>query len=47
MVTKHRNELKITDQFKGMIKNLSVAHDNIEKMRKKIGKQGEEVPSYL
>ena len=36
MATKHRNELKkITDPVEGMIKNLSEAHDDIEKMMKK------------
>ena len=44
MATKHRNELKkITDPVEGMITNLSEAHDNIEKMKKKIRRQGGEV----
>ena len=48
MGTKHRNELKkITDPVEGMIKNLSEAHDNIEKMRKKTRVRGEEVDKKI
>ena len=48
MATKHRNELKkTTDPVEGMIKNLSEAHDNIEKMIKKTRKQGEEVDKKI
>ena len=48
MATKHRNELnKITDPVEGMIKNLSEAHDNIEKMIKKTRRQGEEVDEKI
>ena len=44
MATKHRNELKkITDPVEGMITNLSTAYDNIEKVKKKIRRRGEEV----
>ena len=48
MATKHRNELKkITDPVEGMINNLSEAHDSIEKMKKKIRSQGEEVDKKI
>ena len=48
MATKHRNELKkITDPVEGMIKNLSEAHDNIEKMKEKIRGRGEEVDKKI
>ena len=48
MASKHRNELqKITDPVQGMIKNLSEANDNIEKMKKKIRRQGEEVDKKI
>ena len=48
MATKHRNELKkITDPVEGMIKNLTEAHDNIEKMMEKTRKQGEEVDKKI
>ena len=48
MATKHRNELKkITDPVEGMIRNLSEAHDNIEKMIQKIRKRGEEVDKNI
>ena len=48
MATKHRNELKkITDPVEGMIKNLSEAHDNIEKMKKKIRRRGKEVDKKI
>jgi len=48
MATKHRDELKkTTDPVEGMIKNLSVAQDNIEMMRKKIRERGEEVDKKI
>ena len=48
MATKHRNELKkITDPVEGMIKNLSEAHNSIEKMKKKIRRRGEEVDKKI
>ena len=48
MATKHRNELKkITDPVEGKIKNLSEAHDNIEKMKKKIRRRGEVVDKKI
>ena len=48
MGTKHRNELKkVTDPIEGMIKNLSEAHNNIEKMIKKTKRQGEEVDKKI
>ena len=48
MGTKHRNELKkITDSVEGMIKNLSEAHYNIEKMKKKSRRRGEEVDKKI
>ena len=48
MATKHRNELKkITDPVEGMITNLSEAHDNIEKIKKKIRRRGEEVDKKI
>ena len=48
MATKHRNELKkITDPVEGMIKNLSEAHDNIEKMMKKTRRRGKEVDKKI
>ena len=48
MATKHRNELKkITDPVEGMIKNLSEAHDNIEKMMEKTRRRGEEVDKKI
>ena len=44
MVDKHRQELKkITAPVEEMIRGLSNTHDNIEKMRKKIRQQGDEV----
>ena len=44
MVHKHRQELKkVTAPVQQMIKGLSDTHDNIEKMRKKIRQQGDEV----
>ena len=48
MATKHRNELKkTTDPVKEMIKNLSEANDNIEKMMKKTRRRGEEVDEKI
>ena len=48
MATKHRNELKkITDPVEGMIKHLSEANDNIEKMMKKTRRRGEEVDKKI
>ena len=48
MATKHRNKLKkITDPVEGMIKDLSEAHDNIEKMMKKTKRRGEEVDKKI
>ena len=44
MVGKHRQELKkITAPVEEMIRGLSDTHDNIEKMRKKIRQQGDEM----
>ena len=44
MVNKHRQELKkITAPVEEMIRGLSDTHDNIEKMRKNIREQGDEV----
>ena len=41
MATKHRNELKdVTAPVDKMIRDLSEAHDNIDKMKKKIRQQG-------
>ena len=43
MATKHRNELKdVTAPVDEMIRDLSEAHDNIDKMKKKIRRQGDE-----
>ena len=48
MATKHRNELKkISDPVEEMITNLSEAHDNIEKIKKKIRRRGEEVDKNI
>ena len=48
MATKHCNELKkITYPIVAMIKNLSEAHYNIEKMKKKIRRRGEEVDKKI
>ena len=48
MATKHRNQLKkVTDPVEGMIKNLSEAHDNIEKMIKKTRSRGEDVDKKI
>ena len=48
MGTKHRNQLKkVTDPVEGMIKNLSEAHDNIEKMMKNTRRRGEEVDKKI
>ena len=44
VVDKHRQELrKITAPVEGMVKDLSNIHDNIEKKKKKIKQQGDEV----
>ena len=44
MATKYRNELKeVTAPVDEMIRDLSEAHDNINKMKKKIRQQGDEV----
>ena len=44
MATKHCNELKdVTAPVDGMIRDLSEAHDNIDKMKKKIRQQGDEL----
>ena len=44
MATKHRNELKkVTAPVDGMIRDLSEAHDNIDKVKKKIRQQGDEL----
>ena len=44
MVSKHKEELKkITAPVEEMIRGLSDTHDNIEKMRKKITEQGDEM----
>ena len=48
MATKHCNELKkITDPVEGMIKSLSEAHNNIEKMKKKIIGRGKKVDKKI
>ena len=48
MATKHRNELKeVTAPVDEMIRNLSEAHDNIDKMGKKIRRQGDEVDKKI
>ena len=48
MVTKHRNELKeVTAPVDEMIRDLSEAHDNIDKMGKKIRRQGDEVDKKI
>ena len=48
MAAKHRSELKkITDPIEGMIENHSNAHDNMEKMKKKIREQGEEINKVI
>ena len=48
MATKHRNELKnVTAPVDGMIRDLSEAHDNIDKMKKKIRQQGDEVDKKI
>ena len=48
MATKHRKELKkITNPVEGMIKNLSEANDNIEKMMRKTRRRGEEVDKKI
>ena len=48
MATKHRNELKeVTAPVDEMIENLSEAHDNIDKMKKKIRRQGGKVDKKI
>ena len=48
MATKHRNKLKeATAPVDEMIRGLSEAHDNINKMRKKIRQQGDEVDKKI
>ena len=48
MATKHRNELnEVTAPVDEMIRDLSEAHDNIDKMTKKIKRQGEEVDKKI
>ena len=48
MATKHRTELnKVTAPVDKMIRDLSEAHDNIDKMKKKIRRQGEEVDKKI
>ena len=48
MATKHRNDLKeVTAPVDGMIRDLSEAHDNINKMGKKIRRQGDEVDKKI
>ena len=48
MATKHRNELKdVTAPVNEMIRDLSEAHDNIDKMKKKIRRQGDEVDKKI
>ena len=48
MATKHRNELKdATASVDGMIRDLSGAHGNIDKMKKKIRRQGDEVDKKI
>ena len=48
MATKHRNELKnVTTPVDEMIRDLSEAHGNIDKMKKKIRRQGDEVDKKI
>ena len=48
MATKHCNELKdVTAPVDEMIRDLSEAHDNIDKMKKKIRRQGDEVDKKI
>ena len=48
MATKHRNELnEVTAPVDEMIRDLSEAHDNIDKMGKKIRRQGDEVDKKI
>ena len=48
MATKHRNELKeMTAPVHEMIRDLSEAHDNIDKMKKKIRQQGGKVDKKI
>ena len=48
MASKHRNELKdVTAPVDKMIRDLYEAHDNIDKMKKKIRRQGDEVDKKI
>ena len=48
MATKHRNELKdVTAPVDKMISELSEAHNNIDKMKKKIRRQGDEMDKKI
>ena len=48
IASKHRSQLKkVTTPIEGMIQDLSGVHDNIEKMMKKIRKQGDEVNKQI
>ena len=48
MATKHHNELKdVTAPVDEMIRDLYEAHDNIDKMKKKIRRQGDEVDKKI
>ena len=48
MATKHRHELKdVTAPVDEMIRDLSEAYDNIDKMKKKIRQQGDEVDKKI
>ena len=48
MATKHRNELKdVTAPVDEMIRDLYEAYDNIDKMKKKIRRQGDEVDKKI
>ena len=48
MATKHRNELKdVTAPVDEMIRDLYEAHNNIDKMKKKIRRQGDEVDKKI
>ena len=48
MATKHRNELnEVTAPVDEMIRDLSEAHDNIDKMKKKVRRQGDEVDKKI
>ena len=48
MDSKYHSQLtKISTSFKGMIQGLSDAHNKIDKMMKKIWKQGDEVNKQI